>query len=187
MSICPLISAQVMTSRVHEFEPRVGLCADGAEPAWDSLSPPLSAFSCFPGLSTPRPGGCHLQGLSALQVLVGVTPTREDRALGAEILTGVGTLPLHPLNKLRRQTQKEVKGRKGARRESLGKKASRTTLKTERGWGLTGGPTVSPNLHFRLCATAAEGSLRLNTMAGQPVDAETRNQRDSRLERGHAP
>ena len=27
---------------VHEFEPRVGLCADGAEPAWDSLSPYLS-------------------------------------------------------------------------------------------------------------------------------------------------
>ena len=27
---------------VHEFEPRVGLHADGAEPAWDSLSQPLS-------------------------------------------------------------------------------------------------------------------------------------------------
>ena len=23
---------------VHEFEPHIGLCADNAEPAWDSLS-----------------------------------------------------------------------------------------------------------------------------------------------------
>ena len=31
--------------RVHYFEPRVGLCTDGTEPAWDSLSlsPSLSA------------------------------------------------------------------------------------------------------------------------------------------------
>ena len=29
---------------VRECEPRVGLCADGVEPAWDSLSPPLSAL-----------------------------------------------------------------------------------------------------------------------------------------------
>ena len=27
---------------VRDFEPRVGLCADSAEPAWDSLSPSLS-------------------------------------------------------------------------------------------------------------------------------------------------
>ena len=27
---------------VHEFKPRIGLCADSAEPAWDSLSPSLS-------------------------------------------------------------------------------------------------------------------------------------------------
>ena len=28
---------------VREFEPCSGLCADGTEPAWDSLSPSLSA------------------------------------------------------------------------------------------------------------------------------------------------
>ena len=28
---------------VREFEPRIGLCADSAESAWDSLSPSLSA------------------------------------------------------------------------------------------------------------------------------------------------
>ena len=28
---------------VHEIEPHVGLCADGAEPAWVSLPPSLSA------------------------------------------------------------------------------------------------------------------------------------------------
>ena len=27
---------------VGEFEPQMGLCADGVEPAWDSLSPSLS-------------------------------------------------------------------------------------------------------------------------------------------------
>ena len=27
---------------VCEIEPRIGLCADGLEPAWDSLSPSLS-------------------------------------------------------------------------------------------------------------------------------------------------
>ena len=31
---------------IHEIEPRIGLCADGAGPAWDSLSPP-------PSLSAP--------------------------------------------------------------------------------------------------------------------------------------
>ena len=28
---------------VHEIEPHCGLCADSVEPAWDSLSPSLSA------------------------------------------------------------------------------------------------------------------------------------------------
>ena len=28
---------------VREFEPHIGLCADRVEPAWDSLSPFLSA------------------------------------------------------------------------------------------------------------------------------------------------
>ena len=27
---------------VHEFEPYIRFCADSADPAWDSLSPPLS-------------------------------------------------------------------------------------------------------------------------------------------------
>ena len=35
---------------VHELEPCVGLCADSAEPAWDSLSLPLSP-SLFPPFS----------------------------------------------------------------------------------------------------------------------------------------
>ena len=30
---------------VHEIEPLVRLCADGAEPAWDSLSAPLCPLS----------------------------------------------------------------------------------------------------------------------------------------------
>ena len=29
---------------VREFEPCIRLCADGMEPAWDSVSPPLSAL-----------------------------------------------------------------------------------------------------------------------------------------------
>ena len=29
---------------VHEIEPHIRLCADSAEPAWDSLSPSLSAL-----------------------------------------------------------------------------------------------------------------------------------------------
>ena len=29
---------------VHEFEPRVQLCTDNVEPAWDYLSPSLSAL-----------------------------------------------------------------------------------------------------------------------------------------------
>ena len=28
---------------VRKFEPRIGLCADSAEPVWDSLSPSLPA------------------------------------------------------------------------------------------------------------------------------------------------
>ena len=35
---------------VHEFKPRIRLCADSAEPAWDSLSLPLS-HSALPLLS----------------------------------------------------------------------------------------------------------------------------------------
>lgn len=31
---------------VREFEPRVGLCAGGVDPAWDSLSPSVSAPTC---------------------------------------------------------------------------------------------------------------------------------------------
>ena len=33
---------------VSDFKPRMGLCADGAQPAWDSLSPCLSAPSLLP-------------------------------------------------------------------------------------------------------------------------------------------
>ena len=33
-----------MISQDLEFEPCVGLCADGVEPAWDSLAPSLSAL-----------------------------------------------------------------------------------------------------------------------------------------------
>ena len=43
LSVRLLVSAQVMISRFHEFEPHIGLCADGAEPACDFLSPSLSA------------------------------------------------------------------------------------------------------------------------------------------------
>ena len=39
---------------VHEFEPHVGLCADGAEPAWDSLSPLSLSLSCSFSLSLTR-------------------------------------------------------------------------------------------------------------------------------------
>ena len=35
---------------VHGFDPCIGLCADSAELAWDSLSPPLSLL---PPLSIP--------------------------------------------------------------------------------------------------------------------------------------
>ena len=33
---------------VHEFQPHVGLLTDSMEPAWDSLSPALSAPSLLP-------------------------------------------------------------------------------------------------------------------------------------------
>ena len=40
----PLTSAQVVISRsAGEIESCIGLCADNSEPAWDSLSPSLSA------------------------------------------------------------------------------------------------------------------------------------------------
>ena len=44
LSVPLLVSAQVMISRLREFKPCVGLCADSTEPAWDSLSapPPLA-------------------------------------------------------------------------------------------------------------------------------------------------
>ena len=32
---------------VHGIEPRIGLCADSVEPAWDSLSFSLSALPLF--------------------------------------------------------------------------------------------------------------------------------------------
>ena len=38
-----LVSAQVVISWFREFEPHIGLCAGRSEPAWDSLSPSLSA------------------------------------------------------------------------------------------------------------------------------------------------
>ena len=48
LSLQLLISAQVMISQVHEFEPHVGLCADSVQPAWDSLS-----FSLCPSFTLP--------------------------------------------------------------------------------------------------------------------------------------
>ena len=43
LNIQLLVSAQVTISQFHEFEPHIGLHGDSAEPAWDSLSPSLSA------------------------------------------------------------------------------------------------------------------------------------------------
>ena len=46
--VSPLVKCPTLGFRsghdllVLEFEPRVGLCADGVEPVWGSLSPPLS-------------------------------------------------------------------------------------------------------------------------------------------------
>ena len=42
LSIQLLTAAQVMNLTVREFNPHVGLCADSAEPVWDSLPPSLS-------------------------------------------------------------------------------------------------------------------------------------------------
>ena len=41
------VSAQVTVSWFHGFEPPVGLCADGEEPAWNSLSFSLSLSLSF--------------------------------------------------------------------------------------------------------------------------------------------
>ena len=38
LSIWLLVPAQVMISRLRGFKPRLGLCADSTEPAWDPLS-----------------------------------------------------------------------------------------------------------------------------------------------------
>ena len=38
------VSAQVMVSWLYGFKPHIGLCADGVEPAWDSLSLSLSKW-----------------------------------------------------------------------------------------------------------------------------------------------
>ena len=47
------VSAQIVISRFHEFEPHIRLCADGAELAWDSLSlsPSLSLLTLSLSLS----------------------------------------------------------------------------------------------------------------------------------------
>ena len=50
LSIQLLVLAQVVISQVHEFKPRVGLCAGSGEPASDSLSLPCILplpYSCF--------------------------------------------------------------------------------------------------------------------------------------------
>ena len=39
---------------VREFEPHIGFCADGAEPAWDSLSPSLSLKINFKKKAPPK-------------------------------------------------------------------------------------------------------------------------------------
>ena len=39
---------------VHEFEPRVGLCADSVEPAWDGLSLPFDLSLKINKTSTPN-------------------------------------------------------------------------------------------------------------------------------------
>ena len=46
LSIRLLISGSGHDLTVCEIEPLIGLCEDSAEPAWDSLSPPLSL--CLP-------------------------------------------------------------------------------------------------------------------------------------------
>ena len=44
LSVHLLVLAQVMISQFYEFKPHVGLCTHSEEPAWDSLSPSLSAL-----------------------------------------------------------------------------------------------------------------------------------------------
>ena len=46
---------------VREFQPHIGLHADSAEPAWDSLSPSLSAFP-------PRVSACVLSLSLSLKI-----------------------------------------------------------------------------------------------------------------------
>ena len=41
-------SGHDLTVQVHEIEPRIGLCADNTEPAWDSLSLSLCPFPACP-------------------------------------------------------------------------------------------------------------------------------------------
>ena len=43
LSVRLLVSAQAMISLVRGLELRIGLCADSAEPGWDSVGPSLSA------------------------------------------------------------------------------------------------------------------------------------------------
>ena len=43
LSVRLSVSAQVMISQLRKFEPLLGLCADSAEPAWDSPSIPVSS------------------------------------------------------------------------------------------------------------------------------------------------
>ena len=62
LSIRLLISAQVMISWVYEVEPHVSLCADSMDPAWDSLSPFLSA----PPLLMCSPLRVHALSLSKI-------------------------------------------------------------------------------------------------------------------------
>ena len=44
LSVRLLIPMQVMISQLREFDPRIGLCADSAQAAWDSFS----LFLCPP-------------------------------------------------------------------------------------------------------------------------------------------
>ena len=46
---------------VHEFEPHIGLCADSAQPAWDSLS-------LFLSLSLPFPHSCSLSKIKEINL-----------------------------------------------------------------------------------------------------------------------
>ena len=46
-----LTSASGYVLTIYEIKPHIGLCADSAEPAWDSLSPSLSTTSLLLSLS----------------------------------------------------------------------------------------------------------------------------------------